>query len=187
MTKSFDEPEEDEQPSNIRSDWSESLVREIHEVAAVALGKERIGHTLQPTALVNEAFMILLKQRQLNVEDRGEFLAAASNTIRRILVDHARRRNAAKRGGKLKRVALDVSIEGQTDELEVLSLHDALNELDGKSPRAAKVVEMKFFGGMTGEEIAMHLGVSLRTVNNDWSFAKAWLYRELRRKGQSDE
>lgn len=179
------ESNDNEPPVSHRAHWSDSLVREVHDVAAVALGKERKGHTLQPTALVNEAFMVLLNQRQLNADDRAEFLAAAANTIRRILVDHARRRNAVKRGGNFERVSMDVSLAGHADELEILSLHEALEELNAKSSRAANVVEMKFFGGMTGDEIAAHLGVSLRTVNNDWSFAKAWLYRELKRKGET--
>lgn len=161
-------------------DWNQSIVNELRRLAGAAMRAERAEHTLQPTALVNEAYMVLQRQNNVHVADRSIFMAAAATTIRRILVDHARRRRTEKRGGPdAKREQLLVSMMGEKQNLDLLGLHDALNALAEQSERAAKVVELRFFGGLTGEEIAEHLDVSLRTVNNDWKFSKAWLYRHL--------
>ena len=165
-------------------DWDQSLLTEFRRLAGAAMAGERPDHTLQPTALVNEAYLVLNRQRNIDIHDRSQFLAAASTTIRRILVDHARKRNAEKRGGLAgKRIPLHVSLAGYANDVDVLSINDALDALAKNSERAARVVELRFFGGMTGEEIADTLGVSLRTVNNDWAFSKAWLYREMAGKG----
>ena len=162
-------------------DWNESIVNELRRLAGAAMRAERAEHTLQPTALVNEAYMVLQRQNNIDLGERSVFMAAAATTIRRILVDHARRRRAEKRGGPdAKRKQLLVSMMGDNkQDLDVLDLHDAMNALAEQSERAAKVVELRFFGGLTGEEIAEHLDVSLRTVNNDWKFSKAWLYKHL--------
>lgn len=169
----------DDGPIKSESDWNDSLVAEIRRLAEIAMANERPDHTLQPTALINEAFMRLHDQRNIAGADRETVLAAAAVAIRRILVDHARRRNAEKRGGGNRRIPLHVSIADYANDLDVLGIHEALEALATHSERAAKIVELRFFGGMTGEQTARALGVSLRTVNNDWSFAKAWLYREL--------
>lgn len=169
----------DNTPSR-RGEWDQSLLVELRRLASIAMANERVDHTLQPTALVNEAYVILQRQRNVDASERASFLAAAATTIRRILVDHARRRDAAKRGGaNAQRIPLHVSIPTDANDIDVLAIHDALESLARLSERAAQVVEMKFFGGMTGAEVAEQLGISLRTVNNDWDFAKAWLYREL--------
>ena len=161
------------------SDWNHSLVLELRRLAGVALASERRDHTLQPTALVNEAYLVLQRQRNLEDASRSTFLAAAAKTIRRILVDHARKRNSLKRGGGQARVALSMVAAESTNQIDVLVLNDALEALAVQSSRAADIVEMRFFGGMTNEEVAENLGVSLRTVLNDWKFSKAWLYRKM--------
>lgn len=162
-------------------DWNESIVAELKRLAGAAMKNERVNHTLQPTALVNEAFMVLRRQENIDIEDRSQFVAAAANSLRRILVDHARRKRADKRGGPdRKQIALEISLAAETEQsMDILALHEALEELERQSERAAKVVELRFFGGLVGEEVAKALDVSLRTVNNDWKFAKAWLYRRM--------
>lgn len=162
-------------------DWNESIVAELKRLAGAAMKNERVSHTLQPTALVNEAFLVLRRQENIDVNNRPEFAAAAANSLRRILVDHARGKRAEKRGGPdRKQVALEISLAAESEKkIDILALHEALEELTDQSERAAKVVELRFFGGMTGEEISELLEVSLRTVNNDWKFAKAWLYRRM--------
>ncbi len=161
-------------------DIDASLYDELRRLAGVHMAKERTAHTLQPTALAHEAFLVIMRQHNLDGADRSRFLAAAANTIRRILVDHARRKQARKRGGpEARRVPLNVSSPHFAKDIDVLALNEALSGLAEKNERAAKVVELKFFGGMTGEEIASELDISLRTVNSDWAFSKAWLYREI--------
>ncbi len=160
-------------------DWSDSLVGELRRLAEIAMSHERVDHTLQPTALLNEAYLVLARQHNLGDADREAFLAAAATTIRRILVDHARRHNSKKRGGDFQRIPLQVSLPDYANDFDLLGVHEALTALAGHSERAARIVELRFFGGLTGEETARALDVSLRTVNNDWSFAKAWLYRRL--------
>lgn len=168
-----------------RDEWQSSIVGELRRLAGAAMQQERQEHTLQPTALVNEAFLVLQRQQNLRMEDKSQFMAAASNTIRRILVDHARVRAAKKRGGPdAKRIPLNITLPGEERQLDILDLNDALEELAKKNERAAQIVEYRFFGGMTGQEIADELGVSIRTVNNDWKFSKAWLYMQM--TGNSD-
>lgn len=167
------------------ADWSLTLVDELHRLAGAAMRNERAGHTLQPSDLVNEAFIVLRRQHNLDIAERSNFLAAAATTIRRILVDYARRKKAEKRGGPdAKKANLTVSMMGVGDEVDVIAIHDALNVLAEESERAAQVVEMRFFGGLTNEEISAQLKISVRTVNNDWKFAKVWLYRQM--GGESD-
>lgn len=155
---------------------------ELRALAARCLANERKDHTLQPTALVNEAYVRLIGQRNLRPSDRAQFFAIAATTIRRILVDHAKRRGADKRGGggAWQRVTLaDVDACDGSAEPEVLELDEALNELAMLDERAAKVVTMRYFGGMTLAQVAYALGVSTRTIADDWAMAKAWLRRAL--------
>jgi RNA polymerase sigma-70 factor, ECF subfamily len=154
------------------------LYAELHEIAARHMHGERADHTLQPTALVHEAFLRLAGSNG-SFEDRTHFLRAASQAMRRVLVDHARARNAAKRGGAL-RVTLDEGLAGHDDPLvDLLVLDDALTRLAEAEPRWAQVVELRYFGGLEVTEVAAALGVSTATVKRDWRFARAWLARAL--------
>jgi RNA polymerase sigma-70 factor (ECF subfamily) len=154
---------------------------ELRRIAAGLLRRERPEHTLQPTALVHEAYLKLVDQTRIRWQDRAHFLGIAARAMRQILVDHARGRAARKRGGGRQRVTLDealVAKEGK--DLELLSLDEAMTRLAGVDERAARVVELRIFGGLTVTEIAHVLGVSKRTVDGDWSVARMWLARELR-------
>lgn len=151
---------------------------ELRRLAASYLRRERPGHTLQPTALVHEAYVRLIDQRQIDWSNRAQFMGLAAVMMRRILVNHARDRVADKRGGGAEHVPLTLAGEGiGTFEVNILDLHDALTDLGESDPRKAQIVELKFFGGLTTEEIAETLGVSVATVERDWKFARAWLYR----------
>ena len=160
------------------------LYEELRGLAATYLRDEKPCHTLQPTALVHEAFLRLADRRSLDLNDRGPFRAAAAQAMRRILVDHARRKNAEKRGGDRKRVSLDEGL-GISDagEVDLLALHEALEGLAEFDARQARVVELRFFGGQGEEETAETLGVSLRTVQGDWRMARAWLREALSAEG----
>ncbi|MEP6573656.1 MAG: sigma-70 family RNA polymerase sigma factor [Gemmatimonadota bacterium] len=156
-----------------------TMYAEFHRIAERHMRGERPDHTLQPTALVNEALIRLLGGASLPFEDRTHFLRAASQAMRRVLVDHARARNAAKRGGPLC-VTLDENIGGTAPPvIDMLVLDDALNRLAEAEPRWAQVVELRFFAGLEVTEIAQTLGVSTATIKRDWRFARAWLAREL--------
>jgi RNA polymerase sigma factor (TIGR02999 family) len=156
---------------------TELLYDELRRLAATYLRSENVGHTLQPTALVHEAYLRLVSQR-LEWKDRAHFLGIAAQTMRRVLLDHARARNAEKRGGGVP-LSITGPSESSADALDVLALDSALNRLGGEEPRAAKVVELHFFGGLDMEEAAKVLGVSTRTAKRDWSYARAWLRREM--------
>ena len=157
-----------------------SVYDQLHQLAERALRREAPGHSLQPTLLVNDTYMRLLEQRNIDPGDRSAVMAAGANIIRRLLVDYARKRKSQKRGGEAGRgEPLHVPVADNANHVDVLELNDAMDVLSGERPRAASVVEMKFFGGMTSEEIGDQLGISIRTVKSDWQFAKAWLYREL--------
>ena len=150
---------------------------ELRQMAARQLRRERAGHTLHATALVHEAYLKLAGGCTVEAVDRGHFMAIAARAMRQVLVDHARRRNAEKRGGDWEQTTLSDGVrplEFQPDEL--LALDRALDELD---ERQRQVVECRFFAGMEEEEIAVALGVSARTVRRDWVKARAWLYRSL--------
>jgi RNA polymerase sigma factor (TIGR02999 family) len=153
---------------------------ELHRLAARYLSHERAGHTLQATALVHEAFIRLVDQRRVQWRNTLHFVALAAQMMRRILVDHARSRGFAKRGGGARKLSLDeageIGAEQVPDLLEVDVALDRLAELD---PELARVVELRFFGGLKNEEIAEVLGVSVPTVVRRWRLAKAWLYRHL--------
>jgi RNA polymerase sigma-70 factor (ECF subfamily) len=153
---------------------------ELRRLARAYMAKERAGHTLQPTALVNEAYLRLINVHQIQWQNRAHFLAMAARTMRRILVDSARARGNEKRGGGVEKVPLDELALGQTaSEMDVLRVDEALQALAAIYPRQHDVVELRFFGGLTIEETAEVLGISPDTVKRDWRFAKLWLVREL--------
>lgn len=153
---------------------------ELKKQARLFLLKERADHTLQPTALVHEAFLKLLEQREVEWQNRAHFFGVASTLMRRILVDHARAHDAGKRGGAAVRLSIDdVNIPAEERAADLLALDEALEKLAGFDERKAKIVEMKFFGGLNEEEIAEILNVTSRTVQRDWKTARLWLLREL--------
>jgi RNA polymerase sigma factor (TIGR02999 family) len=154
---------------------------DLRRVARRSIGSERGGHTLQPTALVHEVFLRLVNARGIVWQDRVHFFAAAAGMLRRILVDHARRRRAAKRGNGAAPAPISVELVGRgaVNAEEVLDLNDALERLEAIDPDRSRVVELRYFAGLTLEETAEALGVSLATVKRDWTAARAWLYREL--------
>lgn len=161
-------------------EFDESIFDELHRLAKAAMLNETAAHSLQPTLLVNDAYLKLAAQRNLDAADRSQLLAAGANIIRRLLVEYARKRRALKRGGPDGRgEPLHVNVAADSRELDMLELDDALEKLQTINARAAEVVELKFFGGLQVEEIAQQLEVSERTVKSDWRFAKAWLHREL--------
>jgi RNA polymerase sigma factor (TIGR02999 family) len=141
---------------------------------------EHVGHTLQTTALVNEAYLRLVDLKRMRWQDRAHFLGMSARLMRRILVDHARVRQAQKRGGAERRVPLELAASVPTERpVDLLAMDDALDALAAVDARKAQVVEMRFFGGLSIEEAAGALGVSVETVKRDWRVAKAWLLREL--------
>jgi RNA polymerase sigma factor (TIGR02999 family) len=155
---------------------------ELHRLAHRHIRKERPGHTLQTSALLNEAFVRLVDVRDVQWQSRAHFFGIAAQMMRRILVDYARSRRYAKRGGDARQVSFDEElIVSRQLSADVVELHDALNELAGIDERKSKVVELKFFGGLSIEETAEVLGVSPGTVMRDWTLAKAWLRLAMRR------
>ncbi|HXI90683.1 MAG TPA: sigma-70 family RNA polymerase sigma factor [Blastocatellia bacterium] len=153
---------------------------ELRQIAAGVLRRERSDHTLQPTALVHEAYLRLIDQRNVNWQNTAHFFAIAAQAMRRIIVDHARRHNAVKRGGDNLKVELEEarSQPGPLD-VDVLKLDDALTALAAFDPQQSRIVELRFFGGLSIEETAEVIGISPATVKRDWSMAKAWLHREM--------
>ena len=160
---------------------------ELRKLAAGYLRRERPGHTLQPTAVVNEAYVRLMPQRGVKWENRAHFFGIAARMMRRILVDHARRKNAAKREGfSGDPVSLSqVPDPAGGQNIDVLALHEALSDLAALDTRQAEIVEMRFFGGLTIDEVATAAGVSPATVKREWTIAKAWFQRELGRSGEA--
>lgn len=156
------------------------VYEELRHQAARYLRRERPGHTLQTTALIHEAYLRLIDAKDVNWQSRAHFFAVAANVMRRILVDHARRRDAHKRGGSHIRLPLDeaVAVAGATD-VDLLAIDEALDRLAVIDPQQARVVELRFFSGLSVEETAAALGVSPKTVKRDWSVARAWLRREI--------
>jgi RNA polymerase sigma-70 factor, ECF subfamily len=153
---------------------------ELKRLAGAYLRNERPGHTLQATALVHEAYLRLTQQRELNCKDRIHFFALAAKTMRRILTDYARQRNAAKRGGLMSLVPFEENLrvtDGQSVLIE--SLSEALDALAATDARLVQIVELKFFAGLTEDDIAELLGISSRTVKRDWALARAWLRGRL--------
>jgi RNA polymerase sigma factor (TIGR02999 family) len=155
------------------------VYKEMRRLAAGYLRKERPGHTLQPTALAHEAFLRLVVQKDIAWQSRAHFLGVAAQAMRRILVDHARRRKAARRGGGATVLSLDDAGSASPNPVAFDDLDRALVHLERLSERQAKVVELRYFGGLTIEETAEVLGVSPITVKRDWTMARAGLYREL--------
>jgi RNA polymerase sigma factor (TIGR02999 family) len=159
----------------------DAVYPELRKIAARFLGNERGDHTLEPNALVHELWVRLVRSAGVSFADRSHFYAVAAQTMRRILIDHARARVAGKRGGKQERVSLS-AVDGWNpvayDE-DLLSLNQALTKLERADPRSARVVELRFFGGLEGSEIAEVLGVSEITVKRDWKVARAWLVGRL--------
>src|SRR5437867_6746426 len=159
--------------------------KELHRIAAHYMAAERPGHELQPTALINEAYLRLVDWKNIQWSDRAHFFAMAANMMRRVLVDYARSRDRLKRGGEAIQVsfteAANVPVPQSAD---VLALDKALRELEKIDPRKSQIVELRFFGGLSQEETAEALNVSVATVRRDWSLARAWLARELKKKGE---
>ena len=156
------------------------LYEELRALAGALLRQEAVDHTLQPTALVHEAFLRLRDSESLEAGSHASFRSTAAVAMRRILVDHARQRLTSKRGGDRRRVPLDESCGSSDDgRIDVLALHEALDDLARIDERQARVVQLRFFGGFTEEEIAEELGVSLRTVEGDWQTARDWLRARL--------
>ena len=153
---------------------------ELHRLARRYMSRERKGHTLQTTALINEAYVRLVDQRNVQWANRSHFFAISAQIMRRILIDHARRHSYAKRGGGARQVSLDeTATMAQGDFSEFLRLDEALKSLAQLDPRRSQVVELRYFGGLNNEEIAGVLNISENTVIRDWNMARAWLYRQL--------
>jgi RNA polymerase sigma factor (TIGR02999 family) len=167
-----------------RVDLEPALYDELRRLARGYMSRERKGHTLQPTALVHEAYMRLVDQRQVDFRNRAQFVGLAAVMMRRILVNHAREHAAAKRGADAEKVTLGLAADvSPRPEVDVLAVHDALDRLAAMDARKARVVEMKFFGGLTTAEVAEALGCSTATVEREWSFARAWLFDALGAEG----
>jgi RNA polymerase sigma factor (TIGR02999 family) len=155
---------------------------ELRQIAARIMSRERANHTLQPTALVHEVYLKLVDQKTVEWNDRAHFLGIAARAMRQILVDHARGKGAAKRGHGWQQVTLNEELTPVAQsEIELLDLDDALDKLSAQDERAARVAELRLFGGMTVKETAHVLGVSRRTVDDDWAMARLWLSREMGR------
>lgn len=158
--------------------------QELHRIASRCMARENVGNSLQATALVNEAYLRLVDGTAVACHDRAHFLAVSARIMRRILVDHARARRADKRGGQAARVTFDEAlIVADADRLDVVALDDALSALASFDDRKSRVIEMRFFGGLSVEETAIVLRVSPSTVMSDWRLARAWLRREMRGDG----
>jgi RNA polymerase sigma factor (TIGR02999 family) len=159
---------------------------ELHRQAARYLRREQAGHTLQTTALIHEAYVRLVDQRNVQWQNRAHFFGIAAQMMRRILVDHARAKKRVKRGGSEVRVTLgDATVVAKDQDLDIVALDEALERLAQLDEQQSRVVELRFFSGLTVEETAEVMGISKATVKRDWSVAKAWLHRELR--GNADK
>ena len=181
------------QITQLLKDWSDGdetarnqlmplVYEELRRMAHQYMRKERPGHTLQTSALVHEAFVRLVDQKEVHWQNRAHFFGIAANMMRRILVDHARSRQFAKRGADARHIGLDeVAIVSQERAADVLALDDALICFAAVDPRKSRIVELRFFGGLSIEETATVLAVSPGTVMRDWTLAKAWLRREMNR------
>jgi RNA polymerase sigma factor (TIGR02999 family) len=185
--------------SVLLADWSQGnesardelmplVYDELRRLAGHYMRMERTGHSLQATALVNEAYLRLVDQRQVRWQGRRHFFALASQMMRRILVDYARRRRYAKRGGGARQVELDEAmIVSEAKGADIIALDDALTRLAQIAPRQSRVVELRYFGGLSMDEAAQVLNVSPVTVRRDWITAKAWLYRAISGAGEAVE
>ena len=163
-----------------RDEVLELMYRPLRAMAERHLQRERDGHTLQPTALVHELYLKLVDQRQVDWDDRTHFLAVAAHVMRRILVDYARRRQSQKRGGEWVPVTIDAALDVMAEEkLDVVALDEALDRLAAIFPQQSKVVELRFYGGLTIDETAAALSVSPATISREWTMARAWLRRAM--------
>ena len=160
------------------SDLLPLVYEELRHLAAARMARETAGQTLQPTALVHEAWMRLVGDGDRNWENRAHFFGAAAEAMRRILIEKARRKSRLKRGGRQERVDInDIELAEATPDDKVLMIDEALQRLQAEDPDKAKVVVLKFFGGLTNQEVAQSLNVTERTVERQWAFAKAWMFR----------
>lgn len=167
---------------NARDELMPLVYDELHRLAVTYLRRERRQHTLQPTALVNELFLKFSEQERMSWRNRAQFFGVAAQMMRRILVDYARAHYASKRGGDRYCVSLrNIAAFGAQPEADLLALHDVLNKLEQIDPDQARIVELKFFGGLTIKEIEEVMGISHATVEREWKLAKAFLKRELTR------
>lgn len=156
------------------------IYQELRRLAGGFLARERVGHTLQPTALAHEAILRFFDQRRASARTKEELFGLVAQLMRRVLVDHARRKATEKRGGDLTRITLVDDLRGTADDgTDVLELDKSLKRLEAMDPRQARVVELRVFGGFSVKEVAEMLGVSPATVKREWSVARAWLHREL--------
>jgi RNA polymerase sigma factor (TIGR02999 family) len=159
------------------------VYRELHLMASRLMARERRGITIQPTGLVNEAYLKLVDQRAADWQGRAHFFAIAARLMRRILIDAARRRRREKRGGDAVQIVIDEAVGGaerpRLDTVDVIALDRALDDLERLDPNQARIVELRFFGGLSVEETSAVVGVSQATVKREWAVAKAWLYRAL--------
>jgi RNA polymerase sigma factor (TIGR02999 family) len=159
--------------------------KELHRIAAHYMAAERPGHDLQATALINEAYLRLVDWKDIQWADRAHFFGMAANMMRRVLVDHARQRDRVKRGGEAIQVSLSEAAHVPTPErADLLALDEALQRLEKLDPRKSRIVEMRFFGGLSLEETAEALNVSVTTVRRDWTLARVWLFRELKQRSE---
>ena len=158
------------------------VYRELHRLARRYMARERLGHTLQPSALVNEAYLRLIDVTQVEWQNRAHFFGVSAILMRRILVDFARRKHYQKRGGGAQQITFNEELLCEPRANDVVALDDALNTLEAVDSRKVRVIEMRFFAGLSNKETANALGVSTDTVMRDWKFAKAWLQRELKRR-----
>lgn len=189
----------DRQVAGLLRDWREGddaalqellpiLYADLRKLAGGYMRQERADHTLQPTALVSEAYLKLDARREIPIESRAHFMAAAAEAMRRILVDHARKKRSEKRGGDRQRVTLYENV-GQSDgtDVDLLTLDQALDRLEELDEALADVVKLRYFGGLNIDDIAKVLDTSARSVSRNWTMARAWLKRELASMGAGDE
>lgn len=160
------------------------VYEDLRRLAAFYMSRERADHTLQPTALINETYLRLIDQRRVDWKNRAQFIGLAAQMMRRVLLNHARSRAAARRGGGAQRVSLSLAADsaGQI-QIDLIALDEALERLAAIDQRKSRIVELKFFGGLTTEEIAEVLQVSHATVEREWGFARAWLYDAVKGEG----
>jgi len=161
----------------------ELVYGELRALATRKMAQERPGHTLQPTALVHEAWLRLVGSETPNFQNRAHFFSAAAEAMRRILIDRARRRRTQRHGGGYERVNLDdCDLAAPQADAELLAVNEALEQLGKEHPLQAEVVKLRYFGGRTNEEVAQILDVSVATVKNYWAFARAWLHQQIKRR-----
>jgi RNA polymerase sigma factor (TIGR02999 family) len=160
------------------------VYQELRRLAAVRMAQEQAGQTLQATALVHEAWLRLIREGDRTWQNRGHFFAAASEAMRRILIENARRKSRFKHGGGQIRVDVqNIELAETTPDDKMLLINEALERLEAENPERARVVVLKFFGGLTNLEVAESLGIGERTVDRQWAYAKAWLFRKIREQG----